>query len=282
MPELAHVNRFQRGLQRIERDYTSAALAEYRALRGELLDLMARLGPGSPTLAIAFTQRLQAFKARLQAIIQQFTNALSSVSRLMVNDSLDLISEFEELPPFGALEIETAQQRLAILASLSNHIADFVDTIDAQMRIALADIEANNEGEAEAVRRLLAARLTNDGASVYRLGATALETSGQRLIWQTGTALTGAYVTATRLRILKQAVATINNRTTDTCLRVHGQTQLIGTPFELTGRPRFSRQQQHPPFHWNCRTVERFISRRMNEDTGEFRDEARRERRRRE
>ncbi len=53
----------------------------------------------------------------------------------------------------------------------------------------------------------------------------------------------------------KQAIAAIDERTTDTCLRVHGQIQPFDSPFTLTGRPRYARKQQFPPFHDFCRTV---------------------------
>lgn len=55
-------------------------------------------------------------------------------------------------------------------------------------------------------------------------------------------------------RFSKQAVAALDWRTTDCCLRVHGQVQPLGVPFELTGTPRFADQIDWPPFHNWCRT----------------------------
>jgi len=52
----------------------------------------------------------------------------------------------------------------------------------------------------------------------------------------------------------KQAIAAVDERTTDTCLRVHGQIQDFSDPFVLTGRPRYARKQQFPGFHDYCRT----------------------------
>ena len=54
----------------------------------------------------------------------------------------------------------------------------------------------------------------------------------------------------------KQAIAALDERTTDCCLRVHGQIKDLDEPFHLTGTPRFADEMQHPPFHWFCRTVE--------------------------
>lgn len=52
----------------------------------------------------------------------------------------------------------------------------------------------------------------------------------------------------------KQAVAALDARTTDCCLRVHGQIQNIDDPFHLTGTPRYADYQDWPGFHWYCRT----------------------------
>lgn len=52
----------------------------------------------------------------------------------------------------------------------------------------------------------------------------------------------------------KQAVAALDNRTTDCCLRVHGQIQDLDNPFELTGTPRYADHLDGPPFHGYCRT----------------------------
>lgn len=53
----------------------------------------------------------------------------------------------------------------------------------------------------------------------------------------------------------KQAVAAVDEKTTECCLIVHGQFQLIDDFFSLVGSPRFADLIQNPPFHWNCRTA---------------------------
>jgi hypothetical protein len=52
----------------------------------------------------------------------------------------------------------------------------------------------------------------------------------------------------------KQAIAALDNRTTDCCIRVHGQIQPLDKPFKLTGTPRFADEMDWPGFHWWCRT----------------------------
>lgn len=56
------------------------------------------------------------------------------------------------------------------------------------------------------------------------------------------------------LPFMRQAVAGIDERTTDCCLKVHGQIVGIDEPFKLTGTPRYSTEQHDPPFHPYCRT----------------------------
>ena len=77
----------------------------------------------------------------------------------------------------------------------------------------------------------------------------------------------------------KQAVATVDQFTTDCCLRVHGQIVPAGQPFHLTGTPRFADYVQDPPFHWYCRTVTALVHVMDvgDELTGELRDAARAE-----
>jgi hypothetical protein len=76
-----------------------------------------------------------------------------------------------------------------------------------------------------------------------------------------------------------QAVAALDERTTDCCLQVHGQVQPLSKPFQLTGTPRFSSEQMSPPFHWNCRSAEALIPRSQVGDdlTAEMREAARAE-----
>jgi len=72
----------------------------------------------------------------------------------------------------------------------------------------------------------------------------------------------------------KQAIAAIDERTTDCCLRVHGQAVPLAKKFKLTGEPRYGDKQAWSPFHWYCRTsialvpadeVEDDLTRRMRE-----------------
>ena len=57
-----------------------------------------------------------------------------------------------------------------------------------------------------------------------------------------------------KVEFQRQAIAAIDERTTDCCLRVHGQIVDLKQKFKLTGTPRFASKMKDPPFHWYCRT----------------------------
>jgi len=59
----------------------------------------------------------------------------------------------------------------------------------------------------------------------------------------------------------RQAIAAIDERTTETCCWVHGQWQAMGEPFKLIGEPRYADEMQAPPFHHACRTVVALVRR---------------------
>ena len=75
----------------------------------------------------------------------------------------------------------------------------------------------------------------------------------------------------------RQAVAVIDERTTDCCLRVHGQWQAFGDDFRLTGTPRYADHMGAPPFHKWCRTATALVQRKYAADdlTRQMRDAAR-------
>lgn len=56
-------------------------------------------------------------------------------------------------------------------------------------------------------------------------------------------------------KMVKEATAIIDVRTTQTCQNVNGQIKRFGEPFDLNGwDPRFNDEMMSPPFHWFCRT----------------------------
>jgi hypothetical protein len=56
------------------------------------------------------------------------------------------------------------------------------------------------------------------------------------------------------LQFNKQVVAGLDERTTDCCLRAHGQTVKLKDKFHLTGTPRYADYLDWTPFHYWCRS----------------------------
>ncbi len=69
-----------------------------------------------------------------------------------------------------------------------------------------------------------------------------------------------------RDEFVRQAIAAIDERTTDCCLRANGQTENEEGLFHLTGTPRFADYMASTPFHWFCRTGIGLIRRRDAND----------------
>lgn len=74
----------------------------------------------------------------------------------------------------------------------------------------------------------------------------------------------------------KQAIAAIDHRTTECCLRVHGQAVPLDKDFHLTGSPAYADYMDWPPFHRWCRTSVALVPKEDVEDvlTHELRDAA--------
>jgi hypothetical protein len=48
----------------------------------------------------------------------------------------------------------------------------------------------------------------------------------------------------------KQVIAAIDQKTTETCLKAHGQVVPFDNEFTLVGTPRFADKMTWTPFHW--------------------------------
>ena len=139
---------------------------------------------------------------------------------------------------------------------------------DAPVGLANAQqaVLAQYDAQAAQVRGALAAgsgaaTLIGDGSRVGLLSPAPVvrEAAG----WL-ATAAVGGYVGSVRGAVeragapeafVQQAVAAIDERTTNCCLIVHAQTQPFGSPFVLRGTPRYADQLERPGFHEYCRTT---------------------------
>lgn len=73
------------------------------------------------------------------------------------------------------------------------------------------------------------------------------------LVWSSFSNWTTAHA-PTEISFNKQVIAGLDERTTDCCLRAHGQIVPLDKKFHLTGTPRYADYLEWTPFHYWCRT----------------------------
>lgn len=150
-------------------------------------------------------------------------------------------------------------------------LSGWMAPVDKQIAYALSLIGMDGDpalilGDDSRQGVLRHSEVTRDGALILA-GAALLVT------------VRGLQVRETRQQWDKQAIAAIDERTTDCCLRVHGQIQPFEGRFELAGTPRYADSMSWSPFHDWCRTSVCMIPRAQGADdlTSEMIDAARAE-----
>jgi hypothetical protein len=145
---------------------------------------------------------------------------------------------------------------VAIIESVVQQVPGMLATTRAALTADLRRGLISGESFPQLVRSVLELDL-EDRASAFRRGQTSMELFARRSVIEANNASrNGVYQDAEELipGLQKQAIAVINDRTTETCLRVHGQIREIDEPYHLTGTPRFSDEELYPPFHFRCRS----------------------------
>lgn len=238
-------------------DHERAIRLAMRSSR-HLGELFAKMGTAEHPRGVILSAFRQARETLRDSLRNQSSVADAlAVLRLAVNMALielsgraaELGAEHvgEQLAVYGlrasALSTADAQQRAidAVLAEL-----------DAQIgRVeALALIEPDQAliiGDDERVGVLSASGVLRETARF--MGMLALGGLSAALIPDADVGRDGL-----RGEFVKQAVAAIDERTTDCCLRVNGQAVRLDGQFRLTGTPRYADRLPNPPFHWYCRT----------------------------
>lgn len=231
-----------------------AAIETAEALR-RLTDHLG--GPSNPRglITSAYRQAIEALRGKTQrrAAVRGVLADLRRMLGLVMRDTLEAASgiglaaalaqlEAAQLTATGANEIATDDQRAAWLAEYDSQ---------ASKIIALSGPAAD-----ESI-------ILGDASRAGLLSAGIIIAAGDR--WLSEVVLAGYAPLIARSAgrgrgvYLKQAIAAVDHRTTDCCLRVNGQTQPIDKPYHLTGTPRYADYQDSPPFHRYCRTASALV-----------------------
>jgi hypothetical protein len=136
-------------------------------------------------------------------------------------------------------------------------------TVDAWATATNAQLSAAALQMRDEMPEDTAARLFGDGlgrASTWRKALNSFDAQQSGALWATATGLMALWwgrgrEVSGRDDFQTQAMAAIDERTTETCLLVHGQIRDLNKPFVLRGTPRYADKIQNPPFHWYCRTA---------------------------
>lgn len=187
---------------------------------------------------------------RMNAVRDVFAGLRSTVRAETVSlfmDSQWLGSE-EAARQLRFYKIDTRPGNLLTEREASAAMLDAVlSRIDAQELAARALLFAGAEDE----------QITGDEnqAGVLRPSdlLTTLTASAAALVWSAFSRWVELHSQPT-IRWEKQVIAALDARTTDCCLRAHGQVQPLDKPFELTGVPRFADKKDWTPFHHYCRS----------------------------
>ena len=168
--------------------------------------------------------------------------------------------EIYGLPPARGLNVTLEQAAIAaVIATLDSQIAAIQATVNARMAS-----KGEILGDDNRVGMLTPAPVQRQAAHWI---ATVAAGSFLFIVTPQGEQGSGAGGQGVNRKVyLKQAIAAIDERTTECCLEVNGQTQPLDQPFILTGEPRYADEQMEPPFHDYCRTATALVREAEAED----------------
>lgn len=259
MPDLRPANAYRREMTAIERRYIRRAGEPMKEARAAIIEAIATGGSAQAVLPL-IRREVDALRQRVNAISGEFKAPLNEAAGNLARKNFDLVERLTEATPnFNAAQASTASDREQTLTLALANITAWLDTLDIRLRLEYTRMLSAEEETEAIINRLMAERIADGRVSVWRAQTNRMASDSQIDLWTAGAALAGLYYAAgeaqTGQKWRKQAIAAIDERTTDCCLRVHGQVQDRDKPFRLTGTPRFSDQKQNPPFHRYCRTA---------------------------
>lgn len=206
-------------------------LTAYRIARKALRE---DLDSGNAQGALEILQELK------RQILTEAKRVLTEANRLGLNQA-ETMAEIHDLTAAVALTTESR----ALQGAAENAI---VDALDAQLNRVWALIVTKNIddslilGDAQRVGLLSPGEITTEVSRwITTVALSRYSDSVERSVHVHRVAVA---------EFKRQAVAALDERTTDCCLRVHGQVVGLNEDFRLTGTPRFADRLRNPPFHW--------------------------------
>lgn len=256
MPELKPTLGYVGRLRRLETRYLSGVNDARVGFRRSMLDMISTYGVKLSMLPTV-RREIDNLRAQVNGISRQQADEVDEVTLWYINQQLGVLRRINEprLPNIQQLNQSTYSDRRSIYDNTLSSSA-WIDSLQQSMEINYTRLAVANADLTTAVDRLLAVSISDGRASVYRMSGVAAQTQVSNTIWTASMlAASGLFKRinqVTQTVYEKQAIAAIDQKTTDCCLRVHGQIQPLDKPFILDGYPRYSDKIDSPPFHWNA------------------------------
>jgi hypothetical protein len=284
MPDPRPVETFTARMARLETRLLGEIQQPLSEARATLLEALLR---DAASLAVIARREFNALHGAVSAITSGYLTPIDETATALAQKQFAQVSRLYPDQPVSverALQ-NTAARRQQILIGYGQYSTAWIDTLQAQFLVELSRLLAADEDPQAIADRLLAEDIAAAGrASVWRNGNNLAALESQRGLWEAGAALTAVVYQAGQAQTgewwRKQAIAAIDERTTDCCLQVHGQIKDLDQPFELIGTPRFADEIMSPPFHLWCRTAQALWLEKFEQagiTTAEMRDAARAE-----
>lgn len=261
MPDITQAAKFQKKMMSVEDNYLRAINSVRKETRRILLDIIEREGVSR----LAVNQMVR--------VIDDMARNLNAYASIAARDARNITQGYmrKQLQMALKAKLTQTQDLNAVFGKGENAAQDatqayftntsaWVDSLVTSLQTNSAKLRLSNASLDEIVNRLFSEQITDGRASVWLSSGNAAQNEETTNIWTFAGSLLAVYMFLFNQQeeavFQKQAIATIDARTTDCCLRVHGQIQPLSQPFKLTGTPRFANEIQAPPFHWYCRSTE--------------------------
>jgi hypothetical protein len=268
VPDLTAARRFSDELERALGGYSGELQRELDGTRARLAEAMAGARLDRGRVRQVAVREFRALGEKTARIGRDYEGRVTITVEGFVAGQLEIArSVMPGVVDADAIRREMRGESKRLAAEVLGNTPTWVAQLSTTYLAELSRMRVAGDDWRTATDRLLAVDLVAGRASVTRAAGNSLALEADLDVWTLAMAMAqNSFERAgrrSRVVFKKQAIAAIDDRTTECCLRVHGQVQEMKAPFVLTGRPRFADRLQGPPFHWRCRTATTLYSEAM-------------------
>ena len=248
------------------KDLIGQVAAAYAELGDEPTAAQVRELLSKRSLIVSIEQRIDRLMMLLNEDVQNTIRGVTSRSFLAISSEIAILAQGMGIDSFIALGVDallelTISPAIEQVAGLS---AATKATITSSLRSQLAQGAHLDE-----ITRVVFGKGADTG--LFQRGLTSARRMVHRAVSEAENTARTAYLEQAAQQIdglQRQAVAKIDSKTSETCLKVHGEIVDVDKPFKLSGEMRLAAKKQVPPFHWGpCRTSVTGYHKRFEENS---------------